>query len=83
MALLASLCLGLLLLVGAAWIAPSIARAADAPQAPAGRAAPEQGKAAPPAAGREREAGWVPGAGQASSPYDRQALRNFDAGSHR
>jgi len=25
----------------------------------------------------------VPGAGQASSPYDRQALRNFDAGSHR
>ena len=83
MALLASLCLGLLLLVGAMLIAPSIARAAEAPQAPAGRAVTGQGKAAPPAAERERADGWVPGAGEASSPYDRQALRNFDAGSHR
>jgi hypothetical protein len=83
MALLASLCLGLLLLVGATLIAPSIAGAADAPQAPADRAATGQGKAAPPAAERERADGRVPGAGQARSPFDRNALRNFDAGSHR
>jgi hypothetical protein len=83
MALLASICLGLLLLVGATLIAPSIARAADAPQAPAGRPATGPGKAAPAGAERQRADGWVPGAGQASSPYDRQALRNFDAGSHR
>jgi len=83
MALLASLCLGLLLLVGATLITPSTARAADAPQAPAGRAARGEGTETPPTAERERADGWVPGAGEASSPYDRQALRNFDAGSHR
>ncbi len=83
MALLASICLGLLLLVGATLIAPSIAQAADAPPAPLGRPTTGPGKAAPAAAAQQRSDDWVPGAGQASSPYDRQALRNFDAGSHR
>ncbi len=83
MALLASICLGLLLLVAATLISPSIARAADGPPAPAAPATKGPGKAAPAAAERQRADDWVPGAGQASSPYDRQALRNFDAGSHR
>jgi hypothetical protein len=72
-----------LLILFTTLVAPSLAEGI----APAGSPSEhEQQGSTPPSTRTDqhgRSEGWVPGAGKASSPYDREALRNFDAGSHR
>ena len=86
MALLTTLALALVLMIAALTALPTLAAAAGGDSAASGLSGNAPPPLSPQATSRRqdtRQDAPLPKRGKASNPYDMEALRNFDAGSHR